>query len=167
MFKRMRAKINSKHRYFAFYLKTYFFLLPKNFLSLAARVCVLPQAFHNPQFFAVLHFSFLSSLSSARPFSLYTLHICIFLFPPPRLFSALIYTQQCFILSCYYFLKYLSYFVRNVPMLLTSLPQALQSYITLLYSDHYQTAKLFLSITYIQFSNLYTVVFQSISAHKS
>lgn len=43
--------------YFAFYLKSYFFLLPKSSLSLVARACVFPQACHNPQFLTVLHFS--------------------------------------------------------------------------------------------------------------
>lgn len=54
-FNRLTLKIKSMS--FVFYLKIYFFLLPKNLISLAARTCALPQASQNTKSFTVLHSS--------------------------------------------------------------------------------------------------------------
>lgn len=69
----------------------------------------------------------LSSLSSLRPFDyIHFIYVffSFFLFLSGPLFCAPIYVQQCLTLTCYYFPKYLSHFVMNMSMLLTSLPQA-------------------------------------------
>lgn len=155
--------------YFAFYLKSYFFLLPKSSLSLVARACVFPQACHNPQFLTVLHFSplrpFFCQLRKTFHFMFFFFFWPLFPLRPSLFYTHIYYMWPCFTFPHYYFprvsliqcitfykkyvhvayfspsgtLPHLSYLWLVIASLSFKL-FSLQSYITFLCCYHYQTS---------------------------